>query len=164
MDIFFFYITWLGSILILLPTTVLVSAVFRRVIHLTDMCLILGGLLGSSLLAHVLKLLISRPRPTVVKDMLVTMPTDFSFPSAHTAQATAFFIALALVTSRGLEAKIGLIVWVLCGLVIVAVGLSRVYLRVHYISDVIAGAALGLVWVHLLNHLIRAMFSGGGHA
>lgn len=164
MDIFFFYITWLGSILVLLPTAVLVSAVFRRVLHLTDMYLILGGPLGASLLAHVLKLLISRPRPTVVEDMLVTMPTDFSFPSAHTAQATAFFIALALIASRGLEAKTGLFVWVLCGLVIAAVGLSRVYLRVHYLSDVIAGAALGLVWVYVLNWIIRSMFSGGGHA
>ncbi len=87
MDIFFFYITWLGSIILLLPAGVSVIALFRKTLNFADMLLIIGGLLGASLVAHLLNILCARPRPTVVADMMVNMPPDFSFPSAHTAQA-----------------------------------------------------------------------------
>ena len=164
MDVFFLYITWLGSIIILFPAAVTIIGGFWRMLPPSDMFLLLGGVLGASLSAHVLKMIISRPRPLAVQDMIVNMPTDFSFPSAHTAQATAFFVSLALITTRGLPWKTSVVVWSLCGLVICTVGFSRIYLKVHYVSDVIAGAALGLVWVFALQWFIHALFTGGGHA
>ena len=164
MDFFFFYITWLGSILVLLPAGVIVLGLFRRTLDFADMVLLLGSLLGASLLAHLLKILWARPRPMVVTDMMVNMPPDFSFPSAHTAQAASFFVALGLIAGRDLTMKGGAAVWLCCGLLISFVGLSRIYLKVHYISDVIAGAALGVVWVFILNWLIHTVRSGEGHA
>lgn len=164
MDVFFFYITWLGSIILLLPAGVTVIALFRGTLDFADMALIIGGLLGASLLAHLLKILIARPRPTVVADMMVNMPPDYSFPSAHTAQAASFFFALGLVAARHLPVKSAAAVWLCCGLLISFVGLSRIYLNVHYLSDVIAGAILGVAWVYILNRLIYAVLKGGGHA
>lgn len=164
MDIFFFYITWLGSIILLFPAGVSVIALFRKTLNLADMLLIIGGLLGASLLAHLLKILFARPRPTVVTDMMVNMPPDFSFPSAHTAQAASFFVALGLLAGRDLPMKTGVAVWLCSGLLISLVGLSRIYLKVHYISDVVAGAILGVLWVLILNWLIQAVLTGGGHA
>lgn len=87
MDALFLYVSWLGSILVLLHIAVSVIAVFRRVLNHADMYLMLGGLLGASLIAHLLKLVISRPRPMISQDMLVSMPADFFLPSAHPAQA-----------------------------------------------------------------------------
>ena len=164
MDIFFFYITWLGSIILLLPAGVSIIALFRKTLNFADMLLIIGGLLGASLLAHLLKVLCARPRPTVVTDMMVNMPPDFSFPSAHTAQAASFFVALGLLAGRDLPMKTGVAVWLCSGLLISLVGLSRIYLKVHYISDVVAGAILGVLWVLVLNWLIHAVLRGGGHA
>ena len=164
MDLFFYYATWLGSVLVLLPAGAVLAALLWRMLDAADICLILGGLLGASLLAHLLKIVISRPRPVAAPDMLVAMPADFSFPSAHTAQATAFFVALALAATRDLPTKTALLVWLACGLVTATVGYSRIYLKVHYISDVIAGAVLGIVWVYLLDWFIHAVFTGGGHA
>lgn len=164
MDLFFLSITWLGSILVLLPAGVTVIGLFRKALHFSDMCLIIGGLLGASLLAHLLKIIFARPRPAVVAEMMVNMPPDFSLPSAHTAQAASFFMALGLVANRYLPEKTGTAVWLFCGLLIAVVGLSRIYLKVHYISDVIAGAILGVVWVCILNWLIHDLFTGGGHA
>ena len=164
MDVFFLYITWLGSILVLLPAGLTVIGLFRRTLDYADMILLVGGLLGASLLAHLLKILFARPRPAVVTDMLVNMPPDFSFPSAHTAQATSFFVALGLIVSRDLPIKGSAVAWCCCGLLITFVGLSRIYLKVHYISDVIAGAILGVVWVFILNWLIHTVLPGGGHA
>ena len=96
--------------------------------------------------------------------MMVNMPPDYSFPSAHTAQAASFFIALGLVATRNLPMKTGVAVWLCCGLLISFVGLSRIYLQVHYISDVIAGATLGVAWILILNRLIDAVLTGRGHA
>ena len=89
------------------------------------------------------------------------IPSEKRTNSGHTAQATSFFVALALVASRRLPTKTAVLGWLLCGLVIAIVGYSRIYLKVHYISDVIAGAALGIVWVYVLNWFIHAVFPGG---
>lgn len=164
MDVFFLYATWLGSLLVLFPSAVALTAVFKKVLHLSDMCLILGSLLGVTLLSHVLKIVITRPRPMPTKEMIVNIPASFSFPSAHTAQAASLFIALALIVTRDLPAKTSLIIWSVCGLVIAVVGYSRIHLEVHYISDVIAGAALGISWVFILRWLIYGAATGGRHA
>ncbi len=164
MDFFFLSITWLGSILVLLPAGVTVIALSRRALHFSDMCLIISAPLGASLLAHLLKILFARPRPTVVSEMMVNMPPDFSFPSAHTAQTASFFVAAGLVATRGLPPKTGAAVWLCCGLLISCVGVSRIYLQVHYISDVVAGAILGVVWIFILNWLIDTVLKDRGHA
>lgn len=164
MDILFLYVTWLGSVIILFPAAVMVIAVFRNELHLSDISLLLGGLLGASLIAHAMKLIISRPRPIAAQDMLLSMPTDFSFPSAHTAQAASFFIALALVATRYLPEKTNPLIWLGSGCLIILVGLSRIYLKVHYPSDVIAGAALGIGWVLILNWMVQTIFTGSTHA
>ena len=164
MDSLFFYLTWLGSIFVLFPAAVTLIALFSKVLSPPDMGFLLGSLLGSTLIAQGLKLLIARPRPAELNDMLVNMPTDYSFPSAHTAQAASFFVALALLASRDLSMKANILVCSLCGLLISLVGFSRIFLKVHYISDVIAGAIGGIVWVFILKWLIYDVFAGGAHA
>lgn len=161
MDIFFLCVTWFGSILVLFPGALLIIALFWRVFSLADVCLILGGILGSSLITHLIKLVFSRPRPSVVQDMIVNMPKDFSFPSAHTAQATSLFVALALITTRYMPMKAGIAAWSLSGLIIFTVGYSRIYLKVHYVSDVIVGAVVGASWVYMLHWLIPLFITGG---
>lgn len=160
MEIFFYYITWFGSILVLLPGALGIVVLFRRMLSSADVFLILGGLIGSSLVTHLMKLIFSRPRPIVIDGMLVSMPRDFSFPSAHTAQATAFFAALALVAYRYTPVKIGSSIRAISGLIIFLVGYSRIYLKVHYISDVIVGAVLGLSWIYILNWIINTLSKG----
>jgi len=164
MDYFFLALTWLGSLLVLLPSGVAGVGLLRRVLTPADIGLIIGGLLGASVLTHILKLMVSRPRPVIVEDMIVAMPADFSFPSAHTAQAVSFFLALALVVNRTLPVKNGAVVWLFCVLIAALVGYSRIYLKVHYISDVVAGALLAIFWIMLLNWFIHSCFSGGGYA
>ena len=164
MEIFLYYITWLGSILVLLPAALGVIGLFWRTLSVADIFLLLGGLIGSSLVTHLIKLIFSRPRPHVVEDMLVNMPKDFSFPSAHTAQAAAFFVALALIVHRYAPVKIGWSVWAISGLMIFFVGYSRIYLKVHYVSDVIAGAVLGVSWIYILTLIVHIFFTGEVHA
>jgi undecaprenyl-diphosphatase len=102
---------------------------------------------GGGLLEAVLKVVIQRPRPPDAADYL--WRTSWSFPSGH---------AMGSLIGYGMLAYIATVYWVHpprqrllvvfgASLVILSVGLSRLYLGVHYFSDVIAGYAAGAVWL-----------------
>ena len=146
-------ITWAGSALLLGPLTLLLSALlyFRRDIY--GSLLVLGSFSGTMILSHVIKIVIARPRP-IREEMLVPMPDDFSFPSAHTSQICATMISCLLVFSNTLSKPWKELFWAVSIVIMVLVGISRVYLGVHYISDVIAGALLAIGWVLVLSKVL----------
>lgn len=164
MDYFFLIITWLGSLAVLLPGAVITVFAMSKRLSRADVLFFIGGLTSVSLITHIAKIVVSRPRPMVVDEMLVTMPSDLSFPSAHTSQATFFWLALAYIIARGKAMGIAVPVWLICGLLAILVAVSRVYLKVHYISDVIAGAALAVFWLLLLHRILKHFFPGDVHA
>jgi undecaprenyl-diphosphatase len=92
-------------------------------------------------LNELMKLLVHHPRPTTP---LIALPDSYGFPSGHSVAATALFLTLALVVAGG-ERRRGprrLVIGI--GVVIpLLVGWSRVYLGVHYLSDVVGGLLLG---------------------
>lgn len=91
------------------------------------------SVLVSFLLCYLLKILIGRERPDLLLEG-ATLPTDFSFPSGHTAVA---FSTLPI-----LDKEFPMLKWFWLGFACL-VGFSRVYIGVHYLSDIIAGALLG---------------------
>jgi undecaprenyl-diphosphatase len=104
---------------------------------------------------HGLKLLFARPRPQA-ESLLVTMPPDFSFPSAHTAQVTAFACACALIFAERRPSRKTTLLRTGLAIPVFLVGISRIYLQVHYISDVLAGALIGALWTFSLYRLVNA--------
>ena len=135
-----------------------VDQTFRLITHLggsactTCICLLLLAIPGtrqlgvvdalSSLVSHLmvqaLKRTVVRRRPSVIQSHiapLCRLPDAYSFPSGHSCAAMALAVTLALGTP-----EIALPVLVLAGMV----GASRVYLRVHYPTDVVAGQMLGV--------------------
>ena len=99
-----------------------------------------GGVGFNSLL----KLFFGRPRPLVFPPLSVE--TTFSFPSGHAMSAVVFYGLLAILLWR--EKKH---IWaIFSGLWVFLVALSRVYLGVHFPSDVLASLALGTIWLLLL--------------
>ena len=158
-DTFFKIITWCGSLLILLPLNVMAALFLLRWQRMADAVLLLGGLVGASIITHALKLLCAKPRP-MVEDMLVTMPADFSFPSAHTAQIAACALASVLVFRKNISGvELGCL-WAGALLLVLFVGYSRIYLQVHYVSDVVAGAFFGGIWVLLLSRIVQELQVG----
>lgn len=101
-----------------------------------------------------LKLILQRNRP--LSDYVASMRFDtFSFPSGHTLGSTVSFGLLAFLAWHFLPAPFGMIVAVLLGLIVVGVGLSRVYLGAHFPSDVMAGWLLGVGFLLLIILLVR---------
>jgi undecaprenyl-diphosphatase len=152
MDLFFTTITWLGSLYLLLPISVILCFLLLWTGKSEHVIFIALNLSVTILSAHVAKLIFRRPRP-LTTDLLVPMPSDWSFPSAHTAQATAFFMSLTLIALQTLPSAWANLFAISSLLLVGIVGYSRIYLQVHYVSDVLAGFFLA-AFVFSLAYLI----------
>jgi membrane-associated phospholipid phosphatase len=141
-------VTWLGSLVVLLPLTSLLCGLLVRRGRRADALLLAAATLGAAILNPSVKHLVARSRPSLVKP-LISKPSTFSFPSGHAAVASAFYLALALIVSEGRGWDVARRTRFVWGATAVPglVGFSRVYLGVHYLSDVVGGAALGACWV-----------------
>ena len=102
---------------------------------------------GSAVVGLVLKYLIARPRPPLY--MHAVVETSYSFPSSHSTAAMALygFLAFSAVHIVGRRWRIPFAL--LCTALILAIGFSRLYLGVHYLTDVLGGYLLGAVFVWL---------------
>ena len=98
---------------------------------------------GGSLLNVLLKTIFHRGRPTVAAEFHMV---SWSFPSGHAMASLIFYGLLARWASRDLPMRRGAI-WTTAVAMIAAIGFARVYLGVHYISDVVAGYGAGFVWL-----------------
>lgn len=104
-------------------------------------------LIGAGLLDGGLKLLFGRTRPVAFFEHYPS-PESFSFPSGHALFATTFFGGLAvLLWKRLAHPVLRLAVALAAGVLVLLIGFSRIYLGVHYPSDVLGGFAAGVVWV-----------------
>ena len=102
-------------------------------------------LLSSLLVMSILKSLIHRQRPP---DPLINGITNYSFPSGHAFMGVAFYGLLIWYVTIYIRTKwLRRIVIFFLLLLMAAIGFSRIYLRVHYATDVIAGICLGFVWL-----------------
>jgi len=109
--------------------------------------LVVVTLAGAWLLDTGLKTLFARARPEAFFDYYPA-PQSFSFPSGHALFAVCFFGGIAVLLSHRLQGRLaGILVWTLGLALIILIGVSRVYLGVHYPTDVIGGFAVGIVWV-----------------
>jgi membrane-associated phospholipid phosphatase len=145
LDNLFAAVTWLGSLAVLLPLALLLW--WRRRGE-RSACFVALTLIGASALGHLAKLIAARPRPDLFPSP-IPMPEDASFPSAHAMQVTAF--ALAWLLRPGTSPGRIEIAVLLATAALVAI--SRLYLQVHFPSDVIAGVLAATLWVLLLRRL-----------
>jgi len=138
-------ITALGSFTILFPVitaTVIYLFLTRRKTEAWTMMAATGGGIA---VASLIKNLVARPRPDVLLHSVYV--SSFSFPSGHAMMSAVTYLTLGALTAR--EFKRPLLkayVMALAVIVTLFVGLSRVYLGVHWPSDVLGGWSLGAAW------------------
>lgn len=106
---------------------------------------------GAVLIMIITKYLLGRDRPELFPDPTLWVETSPSFPSGHATGSFALFLTVLLITRRK-NPRWGPVAVVLVGLFAVGVTFSRLYLQVHYPSDVLAGWALASAWVLGVNY------------
>lgn len=146
-------LTFAASTSVVVPLTIVVAALLawwaRRG---RDAALVGASAAGAYLITAILKDLVERPRPPVGQ-RLVTVH-EWSFPSGHATQSVALYgaVLVVVVASSGRGARVA--GWCAGVLVALAVGWTRVYLGVHWFSDVLGGWAIGASWLWSLAWLL----------
>ena len=114
------------------------------------------ALVGVVLLNQVCKFIVQRPRP---EGFRLIAESGYSFPSGHSMVAMAFYGLLAWMAWRHeRDAVVRRISVTGFALVVVLVGISRIYLGVHYASDVIAGFCLAAAWLAVYTTVVAPIF------
>lgn len=116
--------------------------------HRAELIMLVISVGGGTLLNLLLKDLVGRQRPIWTHPLLLL--TDPSFPSGHAMASTLFYGLLAYLIARHSSSwRSGVIACVTAIVLILLVGFSRMYLGVHYLSDVLGGYAAGMLWLTL---------------
>lgn len=140
-------VSWLGRSAVLLPAAVIVSLASTATRRASRGLEVLLATVGAIIIQNADKALVHRPRPPVPH---LEQVSGASFPSGHATESAAFLLMLAVALAPGRRAALAL-----AALVAVAVGASRVYLGVHYPTDVAAGWLLGAAWTAVISYLSR---------
>ncbi len=142
-------LTGLGSIVFIIPAGLATGLYFlirRR--DWRPLALLTAAVAGAVGLYAIIKLLVGRPRPPAT--IWIGHYTGAAFPSGHATQSAAFYAMLAIALGAGLSSRSRAILWSAAALVVLIVGASRLYLGAHWLTDVLAGYALGACWVAIV--------------
>jgi len=149
-------LTALGSMLVLSMVVVVATALMLASGRYRLAALLLGSSLAATAYSTGLKLLFDRPRPDIVAHQMATFTS--SFPSGHSLLSAAILLTngglLAFAARRTGESWV---IGIAAILLTTLVGLSRIYLGVHWPSDVLAGWLFGTLWACLTLFLARSL-------
>ncbi|WP_221913665.1 phosphatase PAP2 family protein [Streptococcus halichoeri] len=138
---FFMLITVLGNVLTQLIVVVFAFVILQALKWKAESYYVLIAGLGASVLIISLKLIYQRVRPTIEH---LVFAGGYSFPSGHSMGSMLIYGSLIVIAHQRIKQPfLRLVVQWLLGSLIVLIGLSRIYLGVHYPSDVLAGFILG---------------------
>ena len=149
LDNFFLFMTALGEPLVVgaVGFVLLGLCIYKKWYRFA---IALFGGIGGALVANlVLKYLFARTRPSIFTPLVVE--TSYSFPSGH-AMVSSAFVGIGIILLWRTRLRIPVIVFGIIATFLI--GLSRVYLGVHYPSDILAGWSVGLVWAILIGSIV----------
>lgn len=156
-------LTWLGSTAVIIPAG-LATGLYFLIRHRDwrPLALLTAAVAGAVGLYDIVKALVGRPRPPAA--IWIGHYTGASFPSGHATQSAAFYAMLAILLGAGLAFRKRAILWGAAALVVLVVGASRIYLGAHWLTDVLAGYALGTTWVAIVVAVLLTTSRGIGKA
>ncbi|MFC4689894.1 phosphatase PAP2 family protein [Dokdonia genika] len=143
---YFIYLTDIGNaigyLIVFSVCTLIFYLVFKNWRYVAQIVLVMVLALSSNL---ILKQIINRARPEA--EHLVTVET-LSYPSGHAMMAMAFYgILIYLITQFNISKIWKFLIILLLAVLILSIGISRIYLGVHYPSDIAGGFIAGFIWV-----------------
>jgi len=137
--------TWIGSAVVVIAITLISFTLLFFFLHYRQQAfLLLTVVLGSVLFNYLLKIYFKRERPEIHRILDIG---GFSFPSGHTMMAFSLYTILSYIAWRNAKTTPNRILLTLfVAFMILMIGLSRIYLGVHYPSDVVGGIAASGFW------------------
>jgi undecaprenyl-diphosphatase len=141
-------ITGLGSTAVVVPLFVLALALLLWRRHRREALFLAVALAGSWVINESLKLAVHRPRPQLD---WAQVQSDFSFPSGHAMNSFVLYLALALIVWVIHGHRVGRIAIVVAVVLAMLIGVSRIYLGYHYLTDVVGGFLAGAAWLLLVS-------------
>lgn len=150
LDSFFLFITTLGNVEVILPVALLIMALLWYKHNTHAALLVLFGFFGAGAANFILKLLFHRQRPSFWRSAITE--TGYSFPSGHAMLSSA--LALSVIAVLWNTRWRWLAIPIAAPLVLL-IGLSRLYMGVHYPTDIIAGWSASFVWVMIVVFIAR---------
>jgi undecaprenyl-diphosphatase len=138
--------TFIGSTISIIVLSILILFFLYIVLkHRTELILFIAVIIGANILFASLKLLFHRARPDLHRLIEIG---GYSFPSGHATNAFALYGILTFLLWRHISSQSGRIILIFIStLMIIMIGISRIYLGVHYPSDVIAGYFISGFWL-----------------
>lgn len=151
---FFEGVTWLGNVPTLAAVALVAAIALAVKRRRAELQLLLLAAVGTQILTLGLKLGFERERP-FFPDPLAT-ESSYSFPSGHASVSLAVYGTLGFILARHLDDRRSQIASLVAAALLVGlIGFSRLYLGVHFLSDVVAGFSVGLAWVALCAVLLH---------
>jgi len=148
-DTFFLAYTELGGVMIVAAVTMAVVGYLWFTARRYKALLLFFAVGGAAFVNYVLKFIFERARPDLWTHLVEE--TSFSFPSGHAMGSSAFAFGIVAILWNTKWRPLAI---VLSGLYVVSIGLSRLYLGVHYPTDILAGWLLSLVWVAFIASFV----------
>lgn len=142
-------ISLMGSVAVISGLTMLSLGAFLILGDWLAARLIMLSMLGAVALDTSIKWIVQRPRPD--EAYLHTMPTTYSFPSGHALYSFMFYLTIASIANRHVFGNWRWGVWCFAIATIALIGASRIFLGVHYGSDVIGGYLIAAIWMVFLS-------------
>lgn len=145
-------VTYSGSYLLVISVTFLSALSFYIHKHTSKIMPLLVSVFGSAATVFALKHIFYRARPLVEA---LYLETGSSFPSGHTTAAMALYGFILYTVWKHEKHPLSNPFIIFLSILIVLIGMSRLYLGVHYLSDVLAGYLLGLIWLSVSIRLSK---------
>jgi undecaprenyl-diphosphatase len=137
--------SWLGGWIGLTALGLTAAVLLLRERAWLDLGFLAAAILGTQWLVSLLKAFFDRARPEV--GSVIDLPGSPAFPSGHAAAGIASFAALAILLAERLPRGLRKEFWIAVAVLGVCIGLSRIALNVHFVTDVVAGWCIGLSWL-----------------
>jgi membrane-associated phospholipid phosphatase len=152
-------VTVLGSSVLLIPLVVVVGVWYwRRHGTARPFTLLAVTYGGAYVVSQSLKVIVGRPRPPV--GVALADYSGYAFPSGHATQAAAVWLMLAFVLAAGMSSRHRVWVWIVAVTTVAAVGVTRLSLAAHWLTDVLGGWAFGSLWFLFVLGGSRAICGG----
>lgn len=145
--------TNIGSGYVIIPVCILMFIILKEKIEAVFISI---NFFSSALLNFILKNIFERPRPEQYR---LIKATGYSFPSGHSMVSMAFYgFIIYLIFKNVKNVKLKWIAAILLSIMIILIGISRIYLGVHYASDVLGGYLLAISYLTLFTKFYKTTY------